>query len=59
VKLAGVFSVPKGKGPFPAIVLIAGTGPNTRDQEVAGHKVFLAYEADLGGHRMDTYAAAN
>ncbi|PRC94308.1 alpha/beta hydrolase family protein [Solimicrobium silvestre] len=41
VKLAGTFSTPKGEGPFPAVVLIAGSGPNTRDEGVAGHKVFL------------------
>ncbi len=41
VKLAGTFSIPKGDGPFPAVVLIAGSGPHTRDEAVAGHKVFL------------------
>jgi uncharacterized protein len=39
--LAGTLTVPRGKGPFPAIVLISGTGHNTRDEEVWGHKVFL------------------
>ncbi|HEY4838830.1 MAG TPA: alpha/beta fold hydrolase [Candidatus Acidoferrales bacterium] len=41
VQLAGTLSVPNGKGPFPAIVLISGTGQNTRDEDVWGHKVFL------------------
>lgn len=41
VNLAGTFSVPDGKGPFPAVVLIAGSGPENRDEEVMGHKVFL------------------
>jgi uncharacterized protein len=40
-QLAGTLSVPRGKGPVPAIVLISGTGHNTRDEEVWGHKVFL------------------
>ncbi len=40
-RLAGTLSVPNGKGPFPAVVLIAGTGHNTRDEDVWGHKVFL------------------
>jgi pimeloyl-ACP methyl ester carboxylesterase len=39
--LAGTLSRPKGVGPFPAIVLISGTGRNTRDEDVFGHKVFL------------------
>jgi len=40
-QLAGTLSLPMGKGPFPAIVLISGTGRNTRDEDVWGHKVFL------------------
>ena len=39
--LAGTLSIPKGKGPFPAVLLIAGSGPATRDVEFAGHRVFL------------------
>ncbi|CAL4866481.1 hypothetical protein MMA231_00723 [Asticcacaulis sp. MM231] len=41
VRLTGAFSAPDGKGPFPAVVLIAGSGPHTRDEDVAGHKVFM------------------
>ena len=41
IQLAGTLSVPNGKGPFPAVVLISGTGHNTRDEDVWGHKVFL------------------
>ncbi len=41
VQLAGTLSVPSGKGPFPSVVLISGTGQNTRDEDVWGHKVFL------------------
>lgn len=40
-QLAGTLSVPNGEGPFPAVVLISGTGHNTRDEDVWGHKVFL------------------
>jgi pimeloyl-ACP methyl ester carboxylesterase len=40
-QLAGTLSVPNGKGPFPAIILISGTGRNTRDEDVWGHKVFV------------------
>ena len=40
-QLAGTLSVPKGNGPFPAVVLISGTGQNTRDEDVWGHKVFV------------------
>jgi len=40
-QLAGTLSLPNGEGGFPAIVLISGTGHNTRDEDVWGHKVFL------------------
>ncbi len=40
-RIAGTLSSPKGHGPFPAVVLISGTGQNTRDEDVWGHKVFL------------------
>lgn len=41
VKLTGTFSVPEGKGLFPAVVLIAGSGPQTRVENIFGHQVFL------------------
>jgi len=41
VRIAGTLTMPKGKGPFPAVLLIAGSGPLDRDEEVAFHKPFL------------------
>ena len=41
VTLAGTLTVPQGKGPFPAVVLISGSGPNDRDEMLLGHKPFL------------------
>lgn len=38
--LAGTLTVPRGAGPFPAVVLIAGSGPNDRDETIFGHKPF-------------------
>jgi pimeloyl-ACP methyl ester carboxylesterase len=40
-QIAGTLSLPTGDGLFPAVVLISGTGHNTRDEDVWGHKVFL------------------
>jgi dienelactone hydrolase len=39
-RLPGTLLVPKGKGPFPALVLVHGSGPNDRDETVGGAKVF-------------------
>jgi pimeloyl-ACP methyl ester carboxylesterase len=47
VKLAGTFSKPKGPGPFPAVLLIAGSGDQTRDGEVWGHKLLLVMADSL------------
>ena len=41
VTLAGTLTLPKGGGPFPAAVLIAGSGPQDRDEAVANHRPFL------------------
>jgi fermentation-respiration switch protein FrsA (DUF1100 family) len=40
VILGGTLTVPPGTGPFPAAVLIAGSGPNDRDETILGHKPF-------------------
>ncbi|MFO7979969.1 MAG: DUF3887 domain-containing protein [Candidatus Aminicenantes bacterium] len=39
-KLPGVLSIPKGEGPFPAVVLVHGSGPNDRDESVGANKPF-------------------
>jgi uncharacterized protein len=39
-KLPGTLTVPAGAGPFPALVLVHGNGPNDRDETVGGAKVF-------------------
>lgn len=41
VTLAGTLTLPKGSGPFPAAVLIAGSGPHDRDETLENHKPFL------------------
>jgi alpha-beta hydrolase superfamily lysophospholipase len=40
-RLAGTLTLPPGDGPFPAVVLVAGSGPNTRDEPIFGHQIFL------------------
>lgn len=41
IKLAGTLTKPKGKGPFPAVILVSGSGPQDRNEEILGHKPFL------------------
>lgn len=41
VMLAGEVTMPQTGGPFPAVILIAGSGPQNRNEDVAMHKVFL------------------
>ncbi len=38
--LPGTLSVPKGAGPFPAVVLVHGSGPNDRDETIGPNKPF-------------------
>ncbi|MGH1561008.1 alpha/beta fold hydrolase [Caulobacter segnis] len=38
--LAGTLTLPEGAGPFPAVVLITGSGAQDRDETVFGHKPF-------------------
>lgn len=47
ITLSGTLSLPNGKGPFPAVLLVSGSGPNTRDAEVLGHKLFLVLADSL------------
>ncbi|WP_052078599.1 alpha/beta hydrolase [Spirochaeta lutea] len=41
ITLAGTLTLPNQHGPFPAVILITGSGPQNRDEEVFGHKPFL------------------
>jgi pimeloyl-ACP methyl ester carboxylesterase len=50
VKLAGALTVPRGRGPFPAVVLLSGSGPQDRDETIFGHKPFLVIADHLTRH---------
>jgi dienelactone hydrolase len=38
--LPGILSVPNGAGPFPAVVLVQGSGPNDQDETIGPNKPF-------------------
>ncbi len=47
VRLAGTLTLPPGEGPFPAIIMITGSGAQDRDETIVGHKPFAVIADDL------------
>ena len=41
ITLSGTLTLPSKEGDYPAVVLISGSGPQNRDEELLGHKPFL------------------
>lgn len=41
ITLNGTLTMPSKKGNYPAVILISGSGPQNRDEEMFGHKPFL------------------
>ena len=40
ITLAGTLTIPKGEGPFPAVILISGSGGQDRDETLFNHRPF-------------------
>lgn len=40
ISLAGTITYPSDTGSYPAVVLVSGSGPQNRDEEIMGHKPF-------------------
>jgi pimeloyl-ACP methyl ester carboxylesterase len=40
VNLAGTLTLPPGHGPFPAVLLLTGSGPQDRDETILAHRPF-------------------
>jgi pimeloyl-ACP methyl ester carboxylesterase len=38
IKIAGTLTKPRSQGPFPAVLLIAGSGPHSRDEVIGYHR---------------------
>ncbi|MFZ4413064.1 MAG: alpha/beta hydrolase family protein [Bacteroidales bacterium] len=41
IEFSGTLTTPEANGKFPAVVMITGSGPQNRDEELLGHKPFL------------------
>ncbi len=41
ISIAGTLTIPEGNGPFPAVILITGSGSQNRNEELMGHEPFL------------------
>ncbi len=50
IKLKGTLTIPQGKGPFPAVVLVSGSGPQNRNSAVFDHQPFLVLSDFLTRH---------
>ena len=43
ITLAGILTLPEGDGPFPAVVLLTGSGAQDRDETIFDHKPFAVW----------------
>jgi dienelactone hydrolase len=51
-QLPGSLTIPKGEGPFPALVLVHGSGPNDRDETIGPNKPFKDIAWGLASHNI-------
>ncbi len=40
IELSGTLTVPSVNGKYPVVVMVSGSGPQNRDEEILGHKLF-------------------
>ena len=50
IELAGTLTIPPGDGPFPALILVSGSGPQDRNEELLGHKPFWVLADHFSRH---------
>jgi dienelactone hydrolase len=54
-ELPGTLSIPIGTGPFPAVILIHGSGPNDRDETILSNKPFRDLAWGLSSRGIAVY----
>jgi len=52
--LTGTLTIPRGRGPFPAVVMLSGSGPEDQDETVADDKPFLDIARGLAAQGVAT-----
>ena len=50
INYGATITIPNGRGPFPAVLLLTGSGQQNRDEEVMGHKPFAVIADRLTRH---------
>ncbi|HSN01118.1 MAG TPA: alpha/beta fold hydrolase [Rudaea sp.] len=53
--LPGTLDMPQGDGPFPAVLLVAGSGPNDRDETIGPNKPFADIARRLAEQGIATF----
>lgn len=48
--LKGTLTLPAGEGPFPAVVMVSGSGPNDQDETIGPNRPFLDIALGLAAH---------
>ena len=54
-ELPGILTVPKGEGPFPAVVLLQGSGPSDKDESIGNVKPFRDLAQGLAAKGIAVY----
>ena len=54
-ELPGTLTVPKGEGPFPAVILLQGSGPSDRDETIGSLKPFRDIAEGLAEQGVAVY----
>jgi uncharacterized protein len=52
--LKGTLTLPPGNGPFPAIVMVSGSGPNNQDESIGPNRPFLDIAVGLAAKGIAT-----
>jgi uncharacterized protein len=54
-KISGLLTLPEGNGPFPIAIMLTGSGPQDRDEMIAGHRPFLVIADHLARNGIATF----